>query len=66
MQFTQIFVRGYTDFMAASDTTTHSRKKTPVVETSRATPSGVNSLFPGKVIMDPKNGINLEVFTGYG
>ena len=52
--------------MAALDTTTHLRKKTPVIETPPARPSGVNSLFPGKVIMDLRNGIILEVLTGYG
>ena len=51
--------------MVASDTTTHPRKKPLVIETPPATPSGVNSLFPGKVIMDLRNGITCEVLMGY-
>ena len=43
--------------MAASDTTTHPRKKTFSEESPSATPSGANSLFPEKVIMDIINGI---------
>ena len=52
--------------MAASDTTTHPRKKTPVIKTPSATPSGVNSLFPEKVIMELRNGTTFEVLMGYG
>ena len=45
--------------MAASDTTNQ-------IETPPATPSGVNSLSPGKVIIDFRNGITWEVLTGNG
>ena len=51
--------------MAASDTRTHPGKRTLLIETPPATPSGVNSLFPGKVIMNLRNGITCEVLMGY-
>ena len=42
-------------------------EKRPLVsETPAATPSGVNSLSPGEVMMDLRNGITWEVLTGHG
>ena len=35
-------------------------------ENSPVTPSGVNSLFPEKLILDLRNGITCEVLIGYG
>ena len=47
------------------DTRYEPRKKTPVSENPPAFPSGFNSLFPEKVIMDLRNGITCEVLMGY-
>ena len=45
---------------------TNPEKKSPLVsENPPATPSGVNSLFPEKVIMDLRNGLTSEVVMGY-
>ena len=41
------------------------QKKSLVSENLPATPSGVNSLFPEKMIMDLRNGITSEVLMGY-
>ena len=37
-----------------------------VIKIPPTAPSGVNSFFPGKVIMGNVNGITWEVLTGYG
>ena len=44
---------------------TNAEKRPLVSENPPATPSGVNSLFPEKVIIDLRNGITCEVFMGY-
>ena len=42
-------------------------EKRPLVsENPKASPSGVDSIFPEKVIMDIRNGITSEVLMGYG
>ena len=41
------------------------RKKTLVSENPPATPTGVNSLFPEKVMMDLRNEKTCEVLMGY-
>ena len=47
--------------MAASDTTMDTEQRPLASENPPVTPSGVNSLFPEKVMMDLRNGITCEV-----
>ena len=44
---------------------TNDGERTLLSRTPPATPSGVNSLLPGKVIMDIRNGMTWDVFMGY-
>ena len=44
----------------------HYGKNSPKSKTPPTAPSGFNSFFPGKVIIDIRNGIMWEVLTGYG
>ena len=45
---------------------TNPEKITVASENPLATPSGYNSVFPEKVMMDLSNGITSEVLMGYG
>ena len=53
------------EFIASMDTKYEPQKRPLVSEKPSATPSGVNSFSPVKVIMDLRNGITCEVLLGH-
>ena len=65
-QYTRNDERWHNNLIAAMDIMYEPRKRPLVSENPQATPSGVNSPFPEKVIMDLRNGITSEVLMSYG